>query len=284
MNFPTFRKLAESFGDLNKIILYGQGEPLAHERFADIVKLTREKLGYEGEIDFSTNGSMLTEALAYKLVKSIGVNKISFSLDTLERSNLEKFRVGAVGSSIIENLVNISKIKSKSKFPFSLSLEVILMKDNYKDLPNLIKFAAENDIDDVLVTNLIVYSEVLNGQQLYIPSSRKSYEIVENVLDKGWDIIHAATVGAYGLTHTGKYEQDDLERYSKLWERVENGGYWMNLPLLLKMRDQLDRIKEVEDVFKESSKIARKGGVNLQLPSIFADRRSRACALTSKTG
>ena len=117
----------------------------------------------------------------------------------------------------------------------------------------------------------------MKGQQLYIPSSRKSYEIVENVLDKGWDIIHAATVGAYGLTHTGKYKQADLERYSKLWERVENEGYWMNLPLLLKMRDQLDRIKEVEDVFKESSKIARKGGVNLQLPSIFADRKSRAC-------
>ena len=277
MNFSTFRKLSESFGDLNKIILYGLGEPLAHERFVDIVKLTREKLGDEGKIDFSTNGSMLTGDLANKLIRSIGVNKISFSLDTLEHSYLEKFRVGTVGNNIIENLVNISKIKSKSKFPFSLSIEVTLMKDNYKDLPNLIEFAVENGIDDVLVTNLIVYSQILNGQQLYIPSSRKSYEIVGNVLDKGWEIIHAATVGAYGLTHTGKYEQADLERYRNLWERAENEGCWINLPLLLKMRDQLDRTKEVEDVFEKSSRIARKGGVNLELPSIFADRKSRAC-------
>jgi len=277
MNFSTFRKLSESFGDLNKIILHGLGEPLVHESFVDIVKLTREQLGDEGEIDFSTNGSMLTGDLANKLIRNIGVNKILFSLDTLEHSFLEKFRVGAVGNNIIENLVNISKIKSKSKLPFSLSIEVTLMKDNYKDLPNLIEFAVENGIDDVLVTNLIVYSQILNGQQLYIPSSRKSYEIVGNVLDKGWEIIHAAIVGAYGLTHTGKYEQADLERYRNLWEKAENEGYWINLPLLLKMRDQLDRTKEVEDVFEKSSRIARKGGVNLEFPSIFADRKSRVC-------
>ncbi|MEM0385657.1 MAG: radical SAM protein, partial [Nitrososphaeria archaeon] len=142
MPIALFKKLSNTFNEMEKIVLYGLGEPLTHPDFMEMALIARSSIKKEGEISFSTNGSLLSPRVAEKLLKDIGINMISFSFDTIETFALERLRVGAETHTILENLKEVSRLKNSSKFPFTLSIEVVLMKDTLEYLPKLIEFAA----------------------------------------------------------------------------------------------------------------------------------------------
>jgi len=277
MDFTLYKKLSDSFPGLEKVVLYGLGEPLMHNRFLDMVHLTRAKLGDSGQIIFSTNGSLLTEKVAHKLIVEEGVNKISFSLDTPDHTSLEKLRVGSQEAEIIRNLKNVSNLKQKARLPFSLSLEVVLMKDNYKDLVSLVEFASENQVDEILVTNVVSYSEDLMDRQLFMTYSKQSYELVGNIIDQGWKIIYDSVISVYSKSHTGRYDGRNLRAFERIQAKARKKGYWLNLPLILDSQDRISEIEKVNDVFEIVSKMARRDDIKLELPKLLGDKKTRSC-------
>ncbi|MEM2489178.1 MAG: radical SAM protein [Thermoplasmata archaeon] len=277
MEFQSYHKLSENFKRLDKLILYGLGEPLVHPDFLKMLCLARDQLKDNGEICFSTNGSLLNNKIADKIVKEIGVNRISFSLDTIEHTKLENLRVGSKTSNIIKNLKYVSKIKKLSKVPLTLSLEMVILKDNFQDLPNLIKFAGENNIDSILVTNIITYSEIFEARYIYATINKKSYEISKEILNEGEKLIHDAVVESHSLSYIQTPSINSIRKYHELWVEVEKSGYWLNLPFLIKKMDEFAILNEVENIFKESLTIAKEYGVKLELPNLFADKKTRFC-------
>lgn len=282
MPLASFKKLSSSFNEMEKVVLYGLGEPLTHPNFMEMVQLARTSLKKDSEISFSTNGSLLNAKLAEKLLKEIGVNMISFSFDTIETSALERLRVGAETHTILENLKTVSKLKKFSKYLFSLAIEIVLMKDTLDYLPNLIEFAAQNGVDKILVTNLIPYTEALNAQQLYLTVSETSYNIVKDFLDEGWNIIHDAVMESHSITYTGKSVSSALEKYRMFWKKAEESGYWINFPILLETKNNLELVEKTLQVLKESAKLASAYNIELQLPNQFADRKKRICPYVDK--
>ncbi|MCX8189013.1 MAG: radical SAM protein [Nitrososphaeria archaeon] len=282
MPLALFKKLSNSFSEMETVVLYGLGEPLTHPDFVEMVRLARSSIKKDGVISFSTNGSLLDVKLAEKLIKDIGVNLISFSFDTIETLALERLRVGAESHMILENLKEVSRLKKFSKFPFTLSIEVVLMKDTLEYLPKLVEFAAQNDVDRILVTNVIPYTEVLNGQQLFLTVSETSYNIVKDFLDEGWNIIHDAIMESHGLIYAGKSAYSALEKYRMFWKKAEEYDCWINFPMLIQMKSVLENVKRALHVFKESTKLASAYDIELQLPNQFADRKKRICPYVDK--
>ncbi|MGQ9781449.1 MAG: radical SAM protein [Nitrososphaeria archaeon] len=277
MDLHLFKKLSEELRNANKVVLYGLGEPLTHENFIDIAMLARSSMNDGGQIVFSTNGDLLDERIANKLVREIGVDRISFSLDTADNLKLEKLRVGANGRKILENLRYLSKIKKDSRLPLSIAIEVVLMKDNLQDLPGLIELAAENGVDFVTITNVVTYSVAFGEQQLSTTTSRRPYEIAKNILDSGWQIIHDSAAHLYSISHTGRDTKNPTDQYTIIWNKARNEGYWINLPMLLIEQQRTGMIENVEKVFGTCVKTARDKGVRLELPNLFADAKSRSC-------
>jgi len=277
MPLQVFKKISGSFNEMEKVVLYGLGEPLVHPNFMEMVQLTRDSIKRDGEISFSTNGSLLNMKISEKLLKDVGVNMISFSFDTVETSALERLRVGAESHVILENLKSLSKLKRFSKYPFTLAIEVVLMRDTLEYLPKLVEFAAENNVDKILVTNVVPYTGALNPQQLFLTVSETSYNIVKDFLDEGWNIIHDSIMEIYSVSHTGRSVSSAVEKYRMIWRKAEEQGYGINFPMLLQMRDSIAYVERTLEVFRESAKLARSYGLTLQLPSQFADRRKRSC-------
>ena len=68
---PQFEKVAkEVFPNLKKLILLGQGEPLLYSNFLELLKISREYLPKDAEIEFTSNGSLLTEEIAEQIFQS----------------------------------------------------------------------------------------------------------------------------------------------------------------------------------------------------------------------
>lgn len=282
MPIALFKKLSNTFNEMEKIVLYGLGEPLTHPDFMEMALIARSSIKKEGEISFSTNGSLLSPRVAEKLLKDIGINMISFSFDTIETFALERLRVGAETHTILENLKEVSRLKNSSKFPFTLSIEVVLMKDTLEYLPKLIEFAAQNGVDKILVTNVIPYTETLNGQQLFLTVSEESYNVVKDFLDEGWNIIHDAIVESHGITYAGKSVSSALETYRLFWKKAEEYGCWINFPMLIQMKPILEDVKRTLQIFRESTKLASAYNIELQLPNQFANRKKRLCPYVDK--
>lgn len=122
---------------IKKIRLTG-GEPLVRK---GIVDLCREISNIEGieEICITTNGALLKDMA--KDLKDAGVNRLNFSLDTL---NEEKFKYITRGQDLNKSL---DGIKEAIKLGFKIKINTVLIGGfNEEDIVDLVELTRENDI------------------------------------------------------------------------------------------------------------------------------------------
>ena len=62
LSLDSFQSLAEEvFPNLEKLVLYGFGEPLIHPDFIEMLEISRKYLPSESKVTFTTNGSLLNK-------------------------------------------------------------------------------------------------------------------------------------------------------------------------------------------------------------------------------
>lgn len=278
MNLDLYNKIAETnFPNLKRILLYGLGEPFVNQNILKMLRIARKQLPEDAQIILSTNGSLLSYKLADKIVRYIGVDSISFSIDTIDEAKFSRIREGSKPSAIMKNFRHIAKIKGYAKRKFKLGIEAAIMEDNFRDLPNLIEGSAKNNVDYIIVSHVIPYTEEVLMKSLYITLSKPSFEIIKPSLKYGRSLIHKASqeffIKTYGLAVKAK----SSNIIKKFWENAEKNGYWINLPLLFNLKDKIKTITKVEEIFRKSEKIAYEYQVDLKLPNLYPDAGQRKC-------
>lgn len=141
--------------DLFYLILYFQGEPYLHPLFFRMVKYAREKRIYTAT---STNAHFLTDHLAKMTIES-GLDRIIISLDGLDQSTYEKYRVGGSVDKVIEGTRNLVKWKKelRSKTPYII-LQFIVFRANEHQVPGLRKLAKDLGVDKLELKSAQVYN------------------------------------------------------------------------------------------------------------------------------
>ncbi len=86
------------------------------------------------------------------------MDSVSFSIDTVSQDKLNRLREGSDFNLIANNIETSAKSKDEAKKDSTLGLETVIMKDNFSDLPELVKFAAENDVDYILASHVVLYT------------------------------------------------------------------------------------------------------------------------------
>jgi len=89
-----------------KLLLFFRGESLLHPNLIDMARYAKNK-----EIDnifFSSNGLLLDDKIADELL-DVGIDDISFSIDTLDESVYNSFRVAGDLKKTIENVVSFTE-------------------------------------------------------------------------------------------------------------------------------------------------------------------------------
>ena len=112
MDYELYKKIIDEAAEIGAyaIKLNWRGEPLLHPQVVDMVRYAKEK----GIIDimFNTNGVLLSEQMSEDLIKA-GLDKMFFSIDSIQKERFEKYRCGAVFEEVMENIKNFGKINER---------------------------------------------------------------------------------------------------------------------------------------------------------------------------
>ncbi len=140
MDFALYKKIIDEAADFAcDINLAHRGESLLFPQIEEAILYAKSKKLFTR---LHTNGSLLTEELAHKILES-GLDRLSFSFDGFDKDTYERTRVGGNFENTLQNIIRFLEIKKekKSKTPHT-SIEVIHFEYN-NDLQTKKEFEAK---------------------------------------------------------------------------------------------------------------------------------------------
>ena len=166
---PTFFKIEwlEKFESImhqiEEVSMFGWGEPTVHPHFVELLMWLDK---YPVRKYFCTNGmrlGALTDAIFQHKVDIIAI-----SLDGANPTTNNKIRRGSNFDKIIADLKNIVAIKNQRGLnrPY-MNFVFCAMNQNYRELPDLVKVAADIGLEEVKVVYFTAFSEAMLPQTLW---------------------------------------------------------------------------------------------------------------------
>ena len=131
------------FPFLKEIDMLG-GEPLIQ---ADTYRLIKEVSSCNPNCQwfFTTNMAWTINAKLEKLLDLIEINILTVSLDSLVPTTYEVLRPPAKLSKILNNLEKVLEYNKRRAKPFRLAINALFQKQNWQELPEMIRFCLKND-------------------------------------------------------------------------------------------------------------------------------------------
>lgn len=164
------------------LILYFQGEPYLNRSFFEMVQYAHSQNIFTST---SSNGHFLDPKNAEKTVAS-GLDRIIISLDGLDQSSYEKYRVGGNFKQVIRGIENLveAKKRMKSSHPF-IVVQFIVFKTNEHQIEQVKKLTKELKADKVELKTAQIYSK--DDKNNLIPEDLK-YRRYQQSEDGQWII------------------------------------------------------------------------------------------------
>ena len=158
--FKSFEPLMDI---VEEVTLMGWGEPTIHPHFNEMLEIINR---HSARKYFCTNGMNLD-----KIKESIfnyKVDVFAVSLDGATDKTNSRIRKGSKIDIITNDLKEIVRIKKERglKYPW-INFVFCAMRSNLKELPDLVRLAADIGIDEVKVVYLTVFNEDLLNESLW---------------------------------------------------------------------------------------------------------------------
>ena len=202
------RVLAQSRGTpLREIIPSTKGEPLLYRHFDEILELCAE---YGVRLNLTTNGTFPgrgAEAWAQRIVPVASDVKVSWNGST--GSTQESVMLGSSWERVLENVRDFIRVRGAHAAGggnrCSVTFQLTFMEVNYRELPGVVRLAAELGVDRVKGHHLWVYFTQMSGQ-----SMRRSPEAIgrwNQVVDEAY-----AAAGEHRLSDGRRVLLDNIFR------------------------------------------------------------------------
>jgi len=151
MEFETYVRLINEFGDLKHLHLQGLGEPLMHPRFFDMVTYAHNRGAL---VTTNTNLTLLNDRKARLCVTS-GLDIVHVSLDAATSDVYESIRVRSHFDRVLANIERLqaAKVALGSQLP-EIRLVMVLMRRNLPELPGMVRLASQLGIGELSVQHL----------------------------------------------------------------------------------------------------------------------------------
>jgi MoaA/NifB/PqqE/SkfB family radical SAM enzyme len=173
LSYDAFCRLLEQFPELEDLRLQGDGEPLAHPRFFDMVRLASRR-----GIEVSTISRLQVFNLrrAEECVRS-GLRHLHVPLDAAGTREYDFSRSGARHERLLRHLRFLSEArKSRRSLWPRVCLTAVAMRRNLAGLAGVVKLAHAHGADSVAVQYLQHFVDV-NGIS---PSHRRMLKFIES--------------------------------------------------------------------------------------------------------
>jgi len=151
MSLADFTALVDGVPGVERITLQGLGEPLLVPHLDDMVRLAA---GRGIAVGFNTNGTLLTADRAERLVDA-GLAWLHVSVDGATAATYESIRDGAHFDRVRRGVEAIVAARARrgTGRP-DISLVLVAMRRNHRELPALVRLAAEWGVGRLWVQNL----------------------------------------------------------------------------------------------------------------------------------
>jgi len=179
-----FRTVLDELKDDNpRLQLWNYGEPLMHKNILQIVDLIKNDFS---DCSISTNGTVMNNILAKAIVNS-GITEIIFAIDGISLESYGKYRVGGSFNTVLNNLQIISEQKKKHESDIKITVQYIIFKHNFDDIPKLGDFFYPMGVDNIKTKSAMLMLEGTRSElidmakdYLYLDYSGERYEITDD--------------------------------------------------------------------------------------------------------
>ncbi len=145
LSFKNFKRILDKLDCLFKLHLSGQGEPFMNP---DLFKMVRYANERGVIVYFTTNGTLLTKSIIENIC-NVEIGEIGVSIDSPKKEVYEKIRKGAKFEKVLENIKNLVETLKKRKKKTIVSLAIVLLKENLKDIEDFVLLAKKLGIKKI---------------------------------------------------------------------------------------------------------------------------------------
>ncbi|AJE03112.1 radical SAM/SPASM domain-containing protein [Geobacter pickeringii] len=279
----TFSALAPAFPHLETLILNGIGEPLLHPQLEAFIRKAKELMPATGWVGFQSNGLLMNEDRAASLVKA-GLDRICISMDAASPETFRRLREGGEVGDIERAFRALTA--ARTAYPSSrleIGIEFVVMRDNIRELPEALRWAARRGATFAIVTQLIPYDEAHVSLVAYDCSTDAAVALFDEwkqIADhEGIDLGRYREV-AFRFSRNLE-EQRIVDFVNRMKEHALSRNIFFNLEKLL-MRDD-GWFTEAAGIFDEARTVAEEEGLDLQLPELVP-KEKRCCEFVEGGG
>ncbi len=278
-----FEQIAPAFQHLDALILNGIGEPLLHPRLENFIDAAKERMPETGWVGFQSNGLLINEKRAASLVRA-GADKICISVDAADPRIYRTLRSGGELDRIESAFAALQRAKKGSPGSrLEVGIEFVMMRDNLRELPQVLRWAGRQGAAFAIVTHLLPYHEAMVEQTLFDANTDSAVSLFRHWKDKalreGVDIYrYPAIYLKYGKTAEDWKVFDTVEAMKA---DAVSRGIFLHLESLFKRGDV--RSQEVSSVLEEARAVAQELGLDIRLPEAVP-RSKRTCEFVEEGG
>lgn len=162
-DMDVFRSFEPIMDTIEEVTLMGWGEPTIHPHFIEMLEIIDK---HSARKYFCSNGMNLKKIK--NAIFDYHVDVFAVSLDGATDKTNSRIRRGSKIEQITEDLKDIVKIKKERglKYPW-INFVFCAMQSNIRELPDLVRLAAEIGIEEVKVVYLTVFGEDLMNESLW---------------------------------------------------------------------------------------------------------------------
>jgi putative metalloenzyme radical SAM/SPASM domain maturase len=279
----TFALLEPALGGLDALVLNGVGEPLLSRQLEQFISRAKSLLPPHGWVGFQSNGLLLTALRAISLANA-GLDRICLSLDGVTPETVSSVRAGGHLAGLDHALGAMARAKSLCGRPeLQVGVEFVAMRDNLRELPAALAWAAERGATFAIVSHLLPYDETRGGQCAYDLCTDDALALFHAWQDKA-KVAGVALERYFDLRW--KYdrtpdEQRVLAFVGAMKADAQRRGVDLDLKRLLAF--DYDLSVRLYDVFAEAREVAARTGMELRLPEP-APRGERRCDFVHQGG
>lgn len=162
-NMDVFRSFEPLMDSVEEVTLMGWGEPTIHPNFIEMLEIINK---HSARKYFCTNGMNLKKIK--KAIFDYDVDVFAVSLDGATDATNSRIRRGSKIDEITADLRDIVKMrKERGQLHPWINFVFCAMKSNIKELPDLVRLAADIGIEEVKVVYLTVFEDNLLHETLW---------------------------------------------------------------------------------------------------------------------
>ena len=203
MDLDLFHSLISNLKYPTRFINFvGMGEQLLHPQIFDMLKRTKKK-GFE--ISLTDNFTLIDKEIAFKLLDS-RIDYLYASFDSVSKEKFEKIRFGANFDDVVRNIRQFVEAKKQvnANKP-RVFLKSTISKDNFSEVPHLLKFAEDLGLDGIdFCKEHSYYQNHVNDPAFYLDPKNLPPTKIEVILNEMGKIYPCQALPGCFVTFDGK--------------------------------------------------------------------------------